>query len=210
MYNKEMFEKICNVECSFEELESFVVGIDKKEYDFDDAFEKYYRIESILKAIWRYHNNEVNELYLAYWADAYNWIINSSFNVQRHAVSLKDIVKRDISDWLDSLSFFNEGDVFLKTDYKTAFKMLDYLYQTIDEWEGFYAYEAIDEESFDSAMLFVNHKTKEFTVRYDHVMRFDVKKDIKEVSKKELNEEIMSLRQCGYCKLRSRKFKDKN
>jgi hypothetical protein len=42
MYNKELYGKIINVSCSFEELESFVSDISKKELDIDNAFEKYY------------------------------------------------------------------------------------------------------------------------------------------------------------------------
>ena len=51
MYDKDLYNKIINASCSFEELEKFVIKIDKKEFDLDNAFEKYYDVERILYAI---------------------------------------------------------------------------------------------------------------------------------------------------------------
>ena len=45
MYNKELYDKIISASCTFEELEAFVTDIDKKEFDVDNAFEKYYNCE---------------------------------------------------------------------------------------------------------------------------------------------------------------------
>ena len=59
MYNKELFEKICSVSCSFEELESFVSGIDKREFDLDSPFEKYYNVDKIISAIGKYQSKEI-------------------------------------------------------------------------------------------------------------------------------------------------------
>ena len=56
MYNKDLYNKIINASCSFEELEFFVSDIDKKEFDLANAFEKYYDVEKILYAINRYEN----------------------------------------------------------------------------------------------------------------------------------------------------------
>ena len=50
MYDKELFEKIIDVDCSFDELKSFG-RIDENEFDLDDAFGKYYDVERIFKAI---------------------------------------------------------------------------------------------------------------------------------------------------------------
>ena len=43
MHNKVIFNKIINVSCSFKEIEEFNKDIDKKEFDVDDAFNKYFR-----------------------------------------------------------------------------------------------------------------------------------------------------------------------
>ena len=51
MYNKDLYNKIINASCSFEELEFFVSDIDKKELDLDNAFEKYYDVNKILYVI---------------------------------------------------------------------------------------------------------------------------------------------------------------
>lgn len=58
MYDKDLYNKIINASCSFEELEKFVIKIDKKEFDLDNAFEKYYDVERILYAIRRYENKK--------------------------------------------------------------------------------------------------------------------------------------------------------
>lgn len=41
MYNKEFFEKVVNVDCSFKELKSFCANIDKEKYDTDNASDLY-------------------------------------------------------------------------------------------------------------------------------------------------------------------------
>ncbi len=206
MYNNELFEKICSVNCTIEELEPFLIKIDEKEFDLDNAFEKYYQVKNILKAIKRYDNNEVDAEYLACWANAYNWIINAGFKVRYDTVSVKDIVEWDISEWLDSLSFFDGDEISLSIDYKTKFKRLDYLYQTIDAWDCVFVREEIDDEAFDATMLFVNHKTKEFIVIDGYYVNYDIKMDIKEVNKKELNKMVMRFRMRGYHNLKRRRF----
>ena len=69
MYNKDLYNKIINASCSFEELEFFVSDIDKKEFDLDNAFEKYYDVEKILYAISRYENKEISGKYLSGWKE---------------------------------------------------------------------------------------------------------------------------------------------
>lgn len=44
MYNKELFDKIVNANCTFEEAEAFGRDNDKKEFDLDKPFEKYYNL----------------------------------------------------------------------------------------------------------------------------------------------------------------------
>ncbi len=58
MYDKDLYNKILSVSCSFEELENFVIDINKKEFDLDNAFEKYYDVEKILYAIRRYERGK--------------------------------------------------------------------------------------------------------------------------------------------------------
>lgn len=88
MYNKEFFEKVVNVDCSFKELKTFCANIDKEKYDTDNAFEKYYNVESILKAINRYKNGEVSDIYLACWANAYGWIIMAGFKSVKNSAGI--------------------------------------------------------------------------------------------------------------------------
>ena len=121
MYDKELFGKIISVSCTFEELEAFVINIDKKEFDLENAFEKYYDAERILYAIRRYEKKEISDKYLAHWMNAYNWIIMAGFRTQQEnkEIVFKDWLVWEISDWLDSLSFFDDSEDYITLeDYK--------------------------------------------------------------------------------------------
>ena len=48
MFDRAMFEKICGVACTLEELKCFNSKIDEKEFDIDNSFEKYYSLDVIL------------------------------------------------------------------------------------------------------------------------------------------------------------------
>lgn len=198
MFDKELFERICNVTCSFEELELFVADIDNKEFDLDNAFEKYYRIESIIKAIQLYDDKVIDARYLAYWANAYDWIIMAGFYEQNDCVSLKTIIEREISEWLDSLSFFDTFGEDYDIDYKGNFLFLDKLYKTVDDLQCVYARKLVEENGFRSTLLIANHKTKEY-LKSDCYSYFDDGRfELKEVSKREINMEIIRLRLRGY------------
>ena len=67
MFNKEFFEKIIKMELSEREL--LCLKADKLEYDLDNAFEKYYSLENILKAINNCENKIISVPYLAHWAN---------------------------------------------------------------------------------------------------------------------------------------------
>ena len=83
MFDKIMFEKIFNLTCSFDELKHFNFKIDEKEFDVDNCFEKYYSLETILKCIQLHKDKRISGKYLAYWSNAYNWIIMGGFKGKR-------------------------------------------------------------------------------------------------------------------------------
>ena len=64
MFNQELFNKICTGTCTFEELENFVTKIDKKEFDLDNAFDKYYSLERILFVINKYNKKQISAKFL--------------------------------------------------------------------------------------------------------------------------------------------------
>ena len=51
MFDRVMFEKICGLTCTYDELKCFNSKIDEKEFDVDNSFEKYYSLDVILKCM---------------------------------------------------------------------------------------------------------------------------------------------------------------
>ena len=169
MFDKAVFEKICNVTCPFDELKKFNSKIDEKEFDENQCFEKYYSLESILKCVQLYRDKRITAKHLAYWCNAYNWIIMGGFKGKANDENEKNIdvttiLIWDISDWLDSLSFFDAKCFGLDLDrYISNFRVLDSIYKSHKKWETFYSFNTSiydDGESInDIRVLFVN-KTK--------------------------------------------------
>ena len=129
MYNKDLFKKIVSVTCSGEELEKFNTNINKKQFDLHSAFEKYYSLQSVLRAINRYENGEVTDKYLANWMNAYNWIIMAGFKGESDNFDLKEWVKLEISDWLDSFSFYDSVSYLEDiNEFKQSLTLLNGIY----------------------------------------------------------------------------------
>lgn len=170
MYNKNLYNKMINCECSFDELAEFSVNMSvKKEFDFNNSFNKYYNLDKILMAIEKYLNKTINAEYLTYWANVYNWILMASyFFNDNYSNSFKQLLRNSISWELDALSFFDSENE--KQDKKNLkkfivdFKILDYLYNKINNLMIYYA-SYIDE--FDQTIikvLFVDEKNNVFHV----------------------------------------------
>ena len=165
MFDEKMFEKICTVTCTFEELKDFAGGMDKKEFDLDNAFEKYYSLNIILYAIQQYKDKKITDRFLAHWACAYNWIIIAGFDFEIETNHKKrEIIAFEISDWLDSLSFFDETEELFDIEkYINVFSSLDKIYRDLSDWEVEYApTNDFCDENGDVWLLFVNRKTGEF------------------------------------------------
>ena len=206
MYNKELFDKIINATCMFEELEAFVIDIDKKKFDLDKAFEKYYNLERILYAIRRYENNEIDDRYLSYWMNAYNWIIMAGFKIEseNNEISFHDWVVWEISDWLDSLSFFDDSDDWFNLeDYKNSFIIIDKIYKNINDWKCFFAHtdEWGDNED-DEVLLAINHNTKEFVKMYGNLDYLNEVVNIDRIELEEVEKEIERLIKQGFVELK--------
>lgn len=115
------------MECSFEELEKFNIEIENIEYDCIDSFSKYYNLDLIINVIVKYKNGDIDDLYLSYWANAYNWIIMASSWNNKPNFKFKTLIQNKISYTLDSLSFFNarEKEYFNLDFYIDSFKFYD-------------------------------------------------------------------------------------
>ena len=206
MYNKELYKKIVCANCSFEELEAFVVDIDKKEFDIDNAFEKYYDLEKILFAISRYENNEINDKYLAYWMTAYNWIIMGGFKIDEkdNLITFKEWLEWEICDWLDSLSFFDDSEEWYNLDdYKNSLKVLDMIYRNSNDWDKVFAHtDEFGDNEDDVVALISNAKTKEFVKIYGELDYRNLEVKFAQVEPNELEKEIDRLNGNGYRELR--------
>lgn len=206
MYDKVLFEKIINVDCSFDELESFGRRMNENEFDLDDAFGKYYDVERIFKAINRYENREINDRYLAHWANAYNWIIRAGFKTfdENAPITFREWVIWEISDLLDASSFFDSSYKELGIGkFKKSFRLIDEIYRNIGDWDCVFSHTGMfgDNED-DVVLLIVNHKAKEFVKIYSNIDYLNEKVDIKMLEPDESEKVISVLKSSGYRKLK--------
>lgn len=159
-----------NCECSFDELAEFSVNMSvKKDFDFDDSFNKYYNLDKILMAIEKYLNKTINAEYLAYWANVYNWILMASyFFNDNYSNSFKQLLRNSISWELDALSFFDSENIKQDTinlnKFIVEFKVLDYLYNRINNFMIYYAFCKDEFGENQIKALFIDEKNKIFHV----------------------------------------------
>ena len=159
-----------NCECSFDELAEFSVNMSvKKEFDFNNSFNKYYNLDKILMAIEKYLNKTINAEYLTYWANVYNWILMASYFLNdNYSNSFKQLLRNSISWELDALSFFDSENE--KQDKKNLkkfivdFKILDYLYNKINNLMIYYTSYKDEFDQTIIKVLFVDEKTNVFHV----------------------------------------------
>jgi len=210
MFDKELFKKICDVSCEWGELEKFVIHIDKKEFDLDNAFDKYYKAENIIHAIEKYQAKEIDAKFLAYWANAYDWIIMSGFKIESddRSVSLKELLTFEVSDWLDSLSFFDDGEEYYNLEeYKNVFNVLYSVLQDVDDCEAVYALDADEDDEVseyyehDVEILIKNDNAKYFIKVYTDCIYPDDNVLFPRVSPEELEDQATRLQNQGYREL---------
>jgi hypothetical protein len=200
MVNRNLCKKLCNVECSIEELSYF---IDRHE-DFyglaDDFFKEYYSLDSILKCINLYKAGEITVRYLTSWANAYAWLLLGNDKSDTDEVlTFKALVEHDITDWLDGLSFYDEeyhGEKNMIDDFKLAFETLDNIYRALDEWTPHVGYCDYDILS----VLAVNDGKREFVRLYFANMdeEFTDKLFTKPLPKGKLRRIMNDLKKRGY------------
>ncbi len=192
MFNKELFDKICSVTVSEEELFDFAEHLSEAEFDLEAPFKKYYSLSSIEKCIDLYKSGRVDDKYMSYWACAYNWIIMGGAGGDGGEAAakpgcLKKIIRDDISNWLDSLSFYEKethesvdyfgpdapraADVYLET-----FRVLNSIYTAPTDWCAFYIL-LDDDDSEKANLLLVSKRERKFLTLYSN-RRFDFQKHV--------------------------------
>lgn len=201
MFDKILFSKICDAECSFDELSGFVKNIDKKEFDVDNPFDKYYCLERIISIIEKYQANIITEKYLACWMNAYNWIIMGGFNVDNgdEPISLKEFLIWQICDWLDSLSFFDCGAEYNLEEYKESFETLDRLYRDCDRCDAMFAPYGYNDD--DVVCLITNARSSYYAMIFSELDFINDKIDMKQTNADDIKNRIKTLHQLGYIKL---------
>ena len=118
----------------------------------------------------------VTDKFLAYWANAFNWIIMGGFKTKYNddtekSISLETLLIWEISDWLDGLSFFDGDTEFLNLDdYKNTFTSLNSIYKNPDKWTIYYAF---TNEEYDNGepvnsivVLLINEKKNLYATIY--------------------------------------------
>ena len=201
MFDKKMYEKIFTVSCTFEELRKFLRDTKKTEWDLHNAFEKYYSLAYILSAIQKYKTKQINDRFLANWACAYNWIISAGLDFQSKTNhKIKEIIAFEISDWLDSLSFFDEDEEVCDIEqYINVFSTLDKIYNSINDWEFEYApTNEFCDENGDIWLLLINIKEGLF-LKLFHEGYGDYSVENQEPwSEDDIDKAIQSLKANGY------------
>lgn len=145
MCDYDLIKKICNLTCSYEDIHTNKANI---KCDYIDPFKKYYNIETIIKAINKYLNNEWNERFLANWAKLYNFILAGGFSEKVHKskrVFIEEYIEYEIEWTLDALSNFEEE--YYLNDEKCPydlnekikeFKLYDLILKSAKNWKVFY------------------------------------------------------------------------
>lgn len=200
MFEKKLFEKICEAKCSIKELEDFVHNIDEKDFDLDCPFEIYYDLDRIIAVVEKYQNSLISDRYLAYWMNAYNWIIMGGFKIDydNNQINLKEFLMWLICDWLDSLSFFSCSCEFELEKYKASFRSLNRVYLDCAECNAMYAPYG---DNYDVVVFVVNEKSSYFVVLYDELDYLNSKCDIRLSDIDSIKDEIKRVNKIGYTRL---------
>ena len=177
---KEIFKKLCDVDCTLEEIVEFS---DNRGRNTPDYFKEYYNLESILKCLNLYYSGKISSKYLSEWAFAYSMILNGHqsfrvYSMPEEKYSLKkllEILILAILGYIDEYDFetkWGETEKSLRR-YEKILTALDKAYTNIDDWSAFYRHETYinesdeEEEIEEIILLCVNHKTKEFFTAKD-------------------------------------------
>ena len=210
MITKELIEKVVCANCLKEEMSQVLNYLqNRKNYEgvefLKNSFEKYYNLARIINTIRKYENKEIDDRYLAKWICVYNWIIMADewSNVPIEEITFKTWVVWEISNWLDSLSFFDDSDDFYNLeDYKKTFEVLDKIYNNLEGWNRVFAHtDEWGDNDDDVVVLVSNDKTKEFVRIGSQLDYLNNKVAFERVELDELKRRVNALKKLGYKEL---------
>ena len=171
MFNKKLFESICNLTCEMEDFSFNPANRRKVKYDLEDPFIKYYSYDSIVKAFNKYINKEWDDKTLAHWFCVYDWILNGGFSSKtKSSLNLvEELITFIISDYLDGMSFFEEEYYLNNEDntpienYIKEFKFCDELWQQRKEFKAYY-FMVRDVYLYSKFIVLVNDSKKQYMI----------------------------------------------
>ncbi|MBQ9085374.1 MAG: hypothetical protein IJY24_06960 [Clostridia bacterium] len=145
MFDKAMFEKVCNLSCTMQELREFNRGLTEREFDLDRPFDRYFSIDTVLRLIKLRRAKRLPCKFISEWAYAYNWIIMGGFKTEINDetvtdIPLKTLIIWEISDYIDSLAFYDADFDEDLEDYVINLRTLDSVYHNEDKWKAYYSY----------------------------------------------------------------------
>ena len=137
------------------------VDLDKVKFDTFNPFFKYYKLETIEKAINKYKEGRIEKDYLVNWFLTYNRLLNGDFieRANHNYNEVVDFVRNEIIWQLDSLSLFDESENI--DDYLEALKILDEILGKESCWTIFYTIND-DEDIDEQYILLVNEQDSKF------------------------------------------------
>lgn len=210
MVDKELLERISDASCGEAELADYCANLDEREFDRDDSFRKYYRLDRILSVIEKYERGEIGVDYLMMWAIAYNWIVMATkWAKTDHSglVGFEDYLITEVSDTLDSLSFLDsmfpeEVRAEQLEGYKETFRLFDLFLSTVGEWTVSYAVGVTKDgpgDDLHGSFLAVNESKKLFEQFFSFGCAFNEKKmKERKITPEEMTEKIAALKDAGY------------
>lgn len=164
MYDEKMIERICNVECTEDEISNYYFKKKKATFCPKGGFDKYYDLNKILLAIEKFQSQQVDEFYMSAWADVYHRIIEDGarWNCCGDDVTLEIYLKRRIVgslvalwDYFDVYGWRDPSHVEL---YKNEFVFLDKLLRDVSDCDISYAISNLDR--YNPQILIVNNKER--------------------------------------------------
>lgn len=169
--DERILSKICNMDCSFETLEAFVIAVSNKIDKYND-FDKYYDVNKIITVIEKYQNGQIDEKYLAYWTNAYNWILQDSFVTEDDkmgfvyvkTISLKEFIWWILSEILDSISFYDEdiSEYYNFNDIKKEIKQLDKLIKDNEKGQCKASFAILNSEDNNKIVVLIINEVEEY------------------------------------------------
>ena len=227
---EELQQRIFDVECTVEEMDQLIEMAQNGELEREKQFDKYYRLDSILKCFSLYQSGDATHGFLCKWATAYDALIHGGIGYfvpddedeecqeDYEPVSTKDIITSQITLWLESLSMSDDDcapdlngeeqySIHTASEHLPLFKHLDRIYRSTEDWEACYTHALYDgndrfEELEDILVLFINTVSREFCVICNSSYNFHVTRpEIPHLSYGDFFDKICELKESGYSEL---------